>query len=129
MKNDSRIHDASGHEMVVTHDYDGAVYTPVCHEPHGADCRLVCGKGCEDWRAVTRDGGKAFHGVYGWDGSLIGRHRMFDSWECQAVLWLEQDPSITPELAGDDTDPFEIGRFGIYPVWTGGGFEWRRVTG
>ena len=119
---------AGGHEMVVTHDGDVAIYTPVCHEPHGAVCRLVCGEGCEDWPAVTRDGGEAFHGVYSHDGTLIERHRMVDAGECQAVLWLEQDPGVTPELAEDGTDPFEIGRFPILPVWAGGGFEWQRVT-
>ena len=119
---------AGGHEMVVTHDCDVAIYTPVCHEPHGAVCRLVCGEGCEDWPAVTRDGGEAFHGVYSHDGTLIERHRMIDAGECQAVLWLQQDPGVTPELAEDGTDLFEIGRFPILPVWAGGGFEWQRVT-
>ena len=119
---------AGGHEMVVTHDCDVAIYTPVCHEPHGAVCRLVCGEGCEEWPAVTRGSDGAFHNVYGHDGSLIGRHRMIDTGECQAVLWLEQDPGVTPELAEDGTDLFEIGRFPIRPVWAGGGFEWKRVT-
>ena len=119
---------AGGHEMVVTHDGDVAIYTPVCHEPHGAVCRLVCGEACEDWPAITRDGGDAFHGVYSHDGTLIERHRMIDTGECQAVLWLQQDPGVTPELAEDRTDLFEIGRFPIRPVWTGGGVEWQRVT-
>lgn len=120
---------AGGHEIVVTHDCDVAVYTAVCHEPHGAVCRLVCGEGCEELPAITRDGGEAFHGVYSHDGTLIERHRMIDTGECQAVLWLEQDPGVTPELAEDGTDLFEIGRFPIRPVWTGGGVEWQRVTG
>ena len=119
---------AGGHEMVVTHDCDVAIYTPVCHEPHGAVCRLVCGEGCEDWPAVTRDGGEAFHGVYSHDGTLIERHRMVDAGECQAVLWFEQDPGVTPELAEDGTDLFEIGRFPICPVWADGGVKWQRVT-
>lgn len=119
---------AGGHEMVVTHDCGGAVYTAVCRERDGADCRLVCGEACEEWPAITRDGGDAFHGVYGHDGTLIGRHRMLDTGECQAVLWLEQDPGVTPELAEDGTDLFEIGRFPIRTVWTGGGVEWQRVT-
>ena len=114
--------------MIVTHDCDGAVYTSVCRERDGAVCRLICGEGCEDWPAVTRDGGDAFHGVYGHDGSLIGRHRMIDTGECQAVLWFEQDPGVTPELAEDGTDLFEIGRFPIRPVWADGGVKWQRVT-
>ena len=77
----------------------------------------------------TRDGGEAFHGVYSHDGTLIERHRMVDAGECQVVLWLEQDPGVTPELAEDGTDLFEIGRFPIRPVWTGCGVEWQRVTG
>ena len=119
---------AGGHEMIVAHDGGGAIYTTVCHESHGADCRLVCGDGCEDWPDITRDSGGAFHGVYGHDGSLIGRHRMLDVGECQAVLWFEQDPGVTPELAEDKTYLFEIGRFPIRPVWAGGGVEWQRVT-
>ena len=119
---------AGGHEMIVAHDGGGAIYTIVCHESHGADCRLVCGDGCEDWTDITRDSEGAFHGVYGHDGSLIGRHRMLDVGECQAVLWFEQDPGVTPELAEDKTYLFEIGRFPIRPVWAGGGVEWQRVT-
>ena len=126
MRNHAEI--AGGHEMIVTHDRDGAVYTSVCRERDGAVCRLICGEGCEDWPAVTRDGGDAFHGVYGHDGSLIGRHRMIDTGECQAVLWFEQDPGVTPELAEDGTDLFEIGRFPICPVWADGGVKWQRVT-
>lgn len=126
MRNHAEI--AGGHEMIVTHDCDGAVYTSVCRERDGAVCRLICGEGCEDWPAVTRDGGDAFHGVYGHDGSLIGRHRMIDTGECQAVLWFEQDPGVTPELAEDGTDLFEIGRFPICPVWADGGVKWQRVT-
>ena len=125
MRNHAEI--AGGHEMIVTHDCDGAVYTSVCRERDGAVCRLVCGEGCEDWPVVTRDGGDAFHGVYGYDGSLIGRHRMIDTGECQAVLWFEQDPGVTPELAEDGTDLFEIGRFPIRPVWADGGVKWQRV--
>ena len=111
-----------------THDCDVAIYTPVCHEPYGANCRLVCGEGCEEWPAITRGSEGTVHGVYRYDGSLVERHRMFDAGECQAVLWLEQDPGVTPELAEDDTDLFEIGRFPILPVWTGDGVEWQRVT-
>ena len=114
---------ARGHEMVVTHDGDVAIYTPVCHEPHGANCRLICAEGCEEW-TIAHDSEGPFHSVpIGW------RHRMVDAGKCQAVLWLEQDPSVTPDLAADGTEPFEIGRFGIRPVWTGCGVEWKRVTG
>ena len=120
--------DAGGHEMVVTHDDDIAIYTAVCLNGDGADCRLVCGEGCEEWPAITRDSGGAFHGVYGHDGTLIGRHRMRDAGECQAVLWFEQDPGVTPELAEDENYLFEIGRFPIRPVWADGGVKWQRVT-
>ena len=114
---------AGGHEMVVTHDGDVAIYTPVCREPHGANCRLICAEGCTHYSGIAHDGEGPFHSVpIGW------RHRMIDAGECQAVLWLEQDPGVTPELAEDGTDPFEIGRFGIRPVWTGCGVEWQRVT-
>ena len=117
-----------GHEISVTHDDDIAIYTPVCHEPYGANCRLVCGEGCEEWPAITRGSEGTFHGVYGYDGSLIGRHRMMDGGECQAVLWLEQDGATIPELAVDKGSLFEIGRFPIHLIWDGSGFEWQRVT-
>ena len=121
---------AGGHEMVVTHDGDVAIYTPVCHEPYGANCRLVCAEGCEGRPAFTRAGGEAFHTAYRYrhDGLPIERHRMVDSGECQAVRWLEEDPGTTPELAADGTDPFEIGRFSIRPVWTGDGVEWQHIA-
>ena len=115
---------AGGHEMVVTHDCGGAIYTPVCHEPHGANCRLICAEGCTYYSGIAHDSEGPFHSV-----PIGRRHRMIDSGECQAVLWLEQDPGVTPDLAADGTDPFEIGRFGIRPVWTGCGVEWKRVTG
>ena len=81
-------------------------------------------EGCTYHSGIAHDSEGPFHSVpIGW------RHRMVDAGECQAVLWLEQDPGVTPELAADGTDLFEIGRFGIRPVWTGDGVEWQRVTG
>ena len=112
-----------GHEMVVTHDGDVAVYTPVCREPHGANCRLICAEGCTYYSGIAHDSEGPFHRVSGGR-----RHRMLDAGECQAVLWLEQDPGTIPEQAADGTDLFEIGRFPIRPVWTGDGVEWQRVT-
>ena len=114
---------AGGHEMVVTHDRDVATYTPVCHEPCGANCRLICAEGCVYWPGIAHDGDGAFHSVSGGR-----RHRMIDSGECQAILWLEEDDASMSELAEDGTDLFEIGRFPIRPVWTGCGVEWQRVT-
>ena len=119
---------AGGHEIVVTHDDDIAIYTAVCLNGDGAYCRLVCAEGCEEWPAVAHDNGGAFHGVYSYDGSLVEWHRMFDSGECQAVLWFEQDPGSTPELAEDRTDRFEIGRFPIRLVWTECGIKWQRAA-
>ena len=102
----------TGHEMIVTHDCDRAVYTPVCYEPYGADCRLVCGVGCGDWSSISHK-----------------RHRMIDAGECQLVLWLEMDGALNPELCADEDATFEIGRFAIRPVWDGGGYEWQRGEG
>lgn len=121
-----------GHEMAVTHDGDIAIYTPVCHEPYGANCRLVCidgcGDGCGDWSDTTHDSEGASHGVHGYDGSLIERHRMIDAGKCQVVLWFEEDPGSTPELAEDGTALFEIGRFPIHPAWTEDGIKWRALN-
>ena len=114
---------AGGHEMVVTHEGAAAIYTPVCHEPHGANCRLICTEGCTYYSGFAHDSEGPFHSV-----PIGRRHRMVDAGECQAVLWLEQDPAATPEMAADGTEPFEIGRFPIRPVWTGCGVEWQRVT-
>ena len=113
---------AGGHEMVVTHDGDVAVYTPVCREPHGANCRLICAEGCTYYSGIAHDSEGPFHSVpIGW------RHRMVDAGECHAVLWLEGDGASMPELCAE-SGRFEIGRFGIRPVWTGDGVEWQRVT-
>lgn len=81
-----------GHEMIVTHKDGIVVYRPVCHEPRGADCRLVCREGCVEEHDVTHDDDGAFHIS---DGE---RHEMIDAGECQAVLWLEEDFALTPEL-------------------------------
>ena len=113
-----------GHEMVVTHDYDVAIYTPVCHEPHGANCQLICAEGCTYYSGIAHDGDGAFHSVSGgW------RHRMIDSGECQAVLWLGQDPRITPATAADGAEPFGSGRFSHRPVWCGCGVGGQRPIG
>ena len=111
-----------GHEMVVTHDGDVAIYTPVCREPHGANCRLICAEGCTYYSGIAHDSEGPFHSVpIGW------RHRMVDAGECQAVLWLEEDGASMPELCAESSR-FGIGRFPIRPVWTGDGVEWQRVT-
>ena len=51
-----------GHEMVVTHEglLGGPDYAVHCHEPEGANCRLVCADGCEDWGDVYRENGLGF---------------------------------------------------------------------
>ena len=63
---DGRVMDrevARGHEMTVTHDpyMGGAEYTVTCHEREGADCRLVCEQGCDEWSTVRRDEHGPFH--------------------------------------------------------------------
>ena len=52
---------AGGHEMVVTHDCDVAIYAPVCHEPRGANCQLICAEGCTYYSGIAHDGDGAFH--------------------------------------------------------------------
>ena len=63
---DGRVMDrevARGHELTVTHDpyIGGADYTVTCHEQPGADCRLVCEQGCDEWSTARRDEHGPFH--------------------------------------------------------------------
>lgn len=116
------VEEASGHEIVVTHEGDHAEYRVVCHEPVGADCRLTCpDPGCESW-VVEREGGEPFHTVETIVGDPI-RHAMSDSGECSAAEWLNYDGWALPEL-GRGT--FEVGRFPITPVWDDDDWTWKR---
>ena len=116
-----------GHEIVVTHQrWPGDVeWVAHCHEREGAPCRLTCGEGCEEWGGIKSDADGAFHAVETLGDPI--QHRMVDSGECQAVVWLNEDDAGLEELGAETQPDFEIGRFRIKPVWTGEGFEWERL--
>lgn len=54
---------------------------------------------------------------------------------CQVLPWLNEDPIGLADLAEAATEPFEVGRFPITPVWipitpvwrNPDGYEWRRA--
>lgn len=125
---------AGGHEIVVEHDTrrGGSIYTVACHEPPGADCRLVCTvPDCVDSTKILRDVHGPLH-LHVSDpdepAEAVTRHDMRDAGHCNAIEWLENDDAGVNDLAVDDQGVFEIGRFPIKPVWTGDGVEWRRDT-
>ena len=108
----------SGHEMVVTYEpsMHGFRCQPVCHEPAGADCRLACTQGCEEWGTLDRHN----------DGRIThGDHVMRPVQYCNAVEFMVDG---TPEECGDDDqDMFEAVSFPITVRWDGDEYRWRRA--
>ena len=127
---DGRVMDrevARGHEMTVTHDpyMGGAEYTVTCHEREGADCRLVCEQGCDEWSTVRRDEHGPFHLVNDDPADEPVRHRMVDAGHCNAAEWLTTDLAGIADLGVSPA--FEVGRFPIRPVWTGHSYVWEKA--
>lgn len=100
-----------------------------CESPEGSDCRLVCPEGCESW-TVQRDEDGPYHVPFELeeDGNTFKRHRMVDSGKCNTALWLNDDPSLIPELY--DGNEFVIGEHEITPVWSGPdeGYLWKEKS-
>lgn len=127
---DGRVMDrevARGHEMTVTHDprMGGAEYTVTCHEREGADCRLVCEQGCDEWSTVRRDEHGPFHLVNDDPADEPVQHRMTDAGQCSVVDWLRNDDAGISDLGVSPA--FEVGRFPIRPVWTGHSYGWEKA--
>lgn len=107
----------TGHLIRWVFDRD-AVYASVeCHEPVGANCRLM-GAGdcqCEEWTIERDPDGTPFH--------LCGdeRHEFILSGLCNVKEWLEADELV--ELNGPQEE-FLIGRTPIAPQWDGDGYVW-----
>lgn len=114
------------HKMKFYIDRYGIHVEPVCEAPEGSDCRLICDEHCESW-VVERNEHGVFHRV--WDdigGTLTEeRHLMVDSGECNICLWLNDDPTLIPELY--DGKELVIGEREIVPVWQGleEGYLWK----
>jgi hypothetical protein len=118
---------ARGHEMTVTHDpyMGGTEYTVTCHEPSGADCRLVCAEGCAEWSEVKRDSTGPHHLVNADPTDEAVRHRMVDAGHCNAAEWLTNGDAGIADLGVSPA--FEVGRFPIRPVWTGHSYVWEKA--
>ena len=127
---DGRVMDrevARGHEMTVTHDpfMGGAEYTVTCLEREGADCRLVCEQGCDEWSTVRRDEHGPFHLVNDDPADEPVQHRMTDNGQCNAVDWLRNaDAEIADPGVGSG---FEIARFPVRVLWAGDGYRWENA--
>ena len=127
---DGRVMDrevARGHEMTVTHGprMGGAEYTVTCHEREGADCRLVCEQGCDEWSTVRRDEHGPFHLVNDDPADEPVQHRMTDNGQCNAVDWLRNaDAEIADPGVGSG---FEIARFPVRVLWAGDGYRWEKA--
>ena len=128
---DGRVMDrevARGHEMTVTHDpyMGGAEYTVTCHEPPGADCRLVCADDdCEQWAAILRDVTGPYHVVNDDPADEPVQHRMTDNGQCSVVDWLTNDDAGIADLGVGSG--FEIARFPVRVSWAGYGYRWEKA--
>lgn len=110
----------AGHEVVVSHEEDGAEYRAGCHEAVGADCRLDCPEGCESW-VIERDERGPHHFVNTLADPI--RHELVDGGECAFVAFMEDE---TGEYG---SGWFEVGRFRVRPVWDAAGYyRWERAT-
>ena len=127
---DGRVMDrevARGHEMTVTHDpfMGGAEYTVTCLEREGADCRLVCEQGCDEWSTVRRDEHGPFHLVNDDPADEPVQHRMTDAGQCSVVDWLRNDDAGIADLGPGSG--FEIARFPVRVSWAGDGYGWEKA--
>ena len=127
---DGRVMDrevARGHELTVTHDpyMGGADYTATCHEREGADCRLVCEQGCDEWSTVRRDEHGPFHLVNDDPADEPVQHRMTDAGQCSVVDWLRNDDAGIADLGPGSG--FEIARFPVRVSWAGDGYGWEKA--
>lgn len=94
-------------------------------EPPGADCRLVCEQGCDEWSTVRRDEHGPFHLVNDDPADEPVQHRMTDNGQCNAVDWLRNDDAGIGDLGVGSG--FEIARFPVRVSWAGDGYRWEKA--
>lgn len=109
------------HRIEWTHDEDRTTARVVCDAPEGADCRLTCDEGCEEW-TIERDESGPFHSVCTLEDDL--RHDMRDMGECNVALYLNEGECIE-EMRSGDPSPIVVGSVSVIPVWEGGYYSWR----
>ena len=89
------------HSVVWTMDDDWLTGKITCHAAPGADCRLVCPEGCDEWDAVDH------------------QHPLADCGTCNAATWIEEDGVLECHRGrGPVRDGF------VQVEWTGGGYTW-----
>lgn len=117
------------HKMKFYIDRYGIHAEPVCEAPEGSDCRIECPEHCESW-VIQRDEEGPYHSPYDLEFGIESgvKHRMVDSNGCNICDWLNDDPSLIPELY--DGKELVIGEREITPVWQGPeeGYLWREKS-
>lgn len=114
----------SDHEIVWTFRRDSVECRVVCHASPDADCRLESPDPecyCESMH-IERDERGPFHMIEGYRHDM----RASDASECNAALFLNDDPFFLPESAASKPQ-FEIGRTPIEPVWESDHVLWKPV--
>lgn len=111
----------SGHRVEWKHDRDSVYGVVRCGNGEGADCRLACASGCEEWSDVERTSDGAFHAVINSAGEEIFSHTMKDQGYCNIVEFIDQS-GVAECYAGPS--PAYV-RSGLIKVaWTGDDYEW-----
>ena len=121
------------HKLIAKLGRFGTVeWEALCTEPKGAECRLVCEEGCESWSSVLYDEDGPYHHQDLFDyfehKKLVGdgpKHRMVDSGNCNVCLWLNDDPSLIPELH-EGLETFTLAEFAINTRFNGDETVWTR---
>jgi len=107
-------------------DQDTICCEAICTAPPGANCRLSCPEGCEQWSTERADG-QVFHvaGEEG-DGTEI-RHALEPVPYCNVCEFLNSDGDI-PELAYK-VGTFDLAVTPILPIWEGDYYSWELASG
>jgi hypothetical protein len=96
----------------------------VCNAEPGADCRLSCPEGCEQWGRLVDKDGEQWHTI---PGGTIPIHRMEVVPYCNVQMFLDVDSYDLLEMYEDGHEPFVIAETPIEPVWDRDGYLWRRI--
>jgi hypothetical protein len=101
---------SSGHTMRVTLDYDIVRLIPVCHEPEGAVCRVMC---------AAKDPCESF-------GYPDHEHGLKSVDYCNAVEYLTSEDSVEERCSNKGETALHDG-MSIEVEWDGDGYTWSAI--